>query len=155
MKLTSLFFLSIFICSIAASQDINFDDLKRPGRPLSISATTSGLADEARNHMSQFDEVDTGRRESLAASRSVQSAQPQSNSSSTSGKQFKCEYSCFESGNFMYSGGSTKSSTTFILAKDKYDAERKIENTLRDNNTCKGLKSSGGLSLLPKAVCRE
>jgi hypothetical protein len=75
--------------------------------------------------------------------------------SSATGKQFQCEYSCAASGNFMYSGGSSATSVTTVSAKDKSAAESIIEKMLWDKEICKGLKSSGGLSLTPKAVCRD
>ena len=75
--------------------------------------------------------------------------------SNGSGKRFECEYSCAVDGNFMYSGGSTAVSKRTVSAKDKYEAERMIEKSLREGNDCKGKKSSSGLSLTPKAVCHD
>ena len=52
-------FLSLFVASCSAwSQDINFDDLRRAGRPLVKSYSVPGTATEGRQYFQQFAQSD-------------------------------------------------------------------------------------------------
>jgi hypothetical protein len=47
----------------ASAQDINFDDLRRPGPGLRATATVAGVSKEGYDFMARFNEVDRGRLE--------------------------------------------------------------------------------------------
>lgn len=102
-QLLTLLVTVFSLTNIVHAQDINFDDLKRQGRPLSKTVTITGLADEARSNLSRFDEIDSSRvaqqREvDMRAAAQRASQQPsQSTAASTSkssGKNFTCEVDC-------------------------------------------------------------
>lgn len=53
--------LTLIHFNVVNAQDINFDDLKRQGRPLAKTVVISGLAAEAKSNLSRFDEIDSSR----------------------------------------------------------------------------------------------
>ncbi len=79
--------------NFANAQDINFDDLKRQGRPLSKTVTITGLADEAKSNLSRFDEIDSSR----VAQREVDmraSAERYQTQGKAGQGQFTCTFRC-------------------------------------------------------------
>lgn len=68
---------------LAIGQDINFDDLQRPGPALVQSKSISGLVSEGNSYMRQFSETDSARieaRRQASASYSSSSSSSGSNS---------------------------------------------------------------------------
>jgi hypothetical protein len=71
----------LLLCNLrAVAQDINFDDLRRPGSGLRATATVGGVAKEGHDFVARFNEVDRGRleerRSALAAAVPPPSAGP-------------------------------------------------------------------------------
>lgn len=127
----------------SAQQDINFDDLKREGRPLTKSLVVEGAGRDGRGLLQQFSEVDDSRVESrrqLFSGGSSGSASS-SNSSSTGGsasrsagsgsRSYACEYKCT---NAKFTGADKSSMTIRVRAASKSAAE---EETIRHGKaTC-------------------
>lgn len=86
-SLFSLF--AAFAMTVAsAQQDINFDDLKRQGRPLTKSLVVEGAGRDGRGLLQQFSEVDDGRvetRRQLFSSTNSSSSAASSGSPASSG----------------------------------------------------------------------
>lgn len=55
-------------CVSALAQDINFDDLRRPGKPLSKSYTVKGAGAEGASAIMKFGDIDTRRVERTKSS---------------------------------------------------------------------------------------
>lgn len=76
---------SLFISmQLATAQEINFDDLQRPGIPLVQSKTIGGLASEGSSYMRQFSETDSARIEAARQARASYSSSSGSSTSSSS-----------------------------------------------------------------------
>lgn len=91
------------IWSNAAAQDINFKDLSRRGTPVVRNYTVTGVADDGREYLAQFDGVDAARvqarREAMAAapppsSAPTQSSKPAASPVPSGPKEFICEFYC-------------------------------------------------------------
>lgn len=90
--LSMIAFVLFNVSQIAFAQDINFDDLQRPGPGLVQSKSVGGLASEGSTYMRQFSETDSARieaarqaRASYSSSSSSSSGSSSSNSSSSKG----------------------------------------------------------------------
>lgn len=94
--------LTLIVFNFASAQDINFDDMKRQGKPLAKTVMITGLTVEAKSNLSRFDEIDNSRvaqravdmgaaaqRAAQQPSQSTVAAAPKS-----SGKRFTCEAEC-------------------------------------------------------------
>jgi hypothetical protein len=70
----------LIVSATSFAQDINFDDLRRPGPGLRAAATVAGVAKEGHDFVARFNEVDRGRleerRAAIAAAASPPNAGP-------------------------------------------------------------------------------
>ena len=81
------------LCSTLYAQEINFDDLKRQGRPLSKTVVIQGIATEAGNLLSQIEQADGN----LNASResSMRDSAQRYEAGGVGGQgQFTCTFRC-------------------------------------------------------------
>ncbi len=67
MKLGWVFALMGYLPAAVWAQDVNFDDLRKPGPGLRATAVIGGLAKEGSDIVSRFGEVDRGRLEERRA----------------------------------------------------------------------------------------
>jgi hypothetical protein len=72
-----------FSASLAWAQDINFEDLQRPGPGLSQTLTVSGLGKEGQELIQRFSEIDSGRVEASRQARSSSSGSSASSAESS------------------------------------------------------------------------
>ena len=137
MMQRSTHFVLVLLAAVAATfasaqQDINFDDLKRQGRPLTKSLVVDGAGRDGRGLLQQFSEVDDARIESrrqLFSSGSSSSDSSSSSSSTTSSssrstgsgsRSYVCEYKCT---NAKFSGADKSNMTIRVRAASKSAAE--------------------------------
>lgn len=127
----SLIPLLLFTCMTTvanAQQDINFDDLKRQGRPLTKSMVVDGAGRDGRNLLQQFSEIDDARVESrrqlLSSDGSSSGSSTTSNSVSratgSGPRTYVCEYKCT---NAKFTGADKTSMTIRVRAASRSAAE--------------------------------
>jgi hypothetical protein len=146
--------LLVFACQPLHAGQYSYEKLTGSATTTRFDFNFQGAAGKARNELFNISKIDSVREDSRTR-RAASTPIVSNTSSGSSGKRFTCEYSCSTSGNILYSGGSTKAATTSVMAKDRFDAEKEVEKSLWSNKTCQGMKTSSGLSMLPKAVCKE
>jgi hypothetical protein len=76
MSARLLFGLTWALPSALFAQDVNFDDLRKPGPGLSATAVINGIAKEGSDIVSRFNEVDRGRLEERRAAAIARVAPP-------------------------------------------------------------------------------
>lgn len=128
--------LWILLCMLVAAsveaQDLNFNDLKRPGKPLVKSYTIQGVGSEGNRYIRNFNEVDSSRVSVKEASRSASSSgvsASTSTSTSTSSKNvsepngnFECKFVCSKFVSLVSSDTSPEQKIK-VSARDVHSAE--------------------------------
>ncbi|MEW5995496.1 MAG: hypothetical protein AB1744_14025, partial [Candidatus Zixiibacteriota bacterium] len=79
--------------SAVSAQELNLEDLKRPGKPLVERYTIPGLASEGKRLISRFSEIDDRRVENRRANNS-RSSQGSSNTDGFPDREFQCNVRC-------------------------------------------------------------
>ncbi len=119
--------------------DINFDDLKRPGRQLIATQTVSGVESEARQMTEQYWATD-GRLMVAVAERRTEAAEASrkyQNEGKAGANRFMCEFRCTVGG----LGNSTKPFRTEFRGSTRSEAEDGIKK--QSDSLCKKLRGDG------------
>ncbi|GEM_PF-3304806 len=130
--------LCVLIAAPVGAQDINFSDLKRPGRPLTKSYTIQGVRSEGSKYIGNFNEVDGGRVATAAeSSRQYQAERTKGNGN----RYYECSFSCRGDGFVMYD--STEKMKIIVKADESYQAQSRAEDEAK--KICSKAHVQGGL----------
>lgn len=130
-------FMAISFQSVAV--DINYKDLKRPGRSHTKFYSISGLKSEGDSYINQFNNKDSYRVSKASSVASSSSSNYSSSSSSSSHEKSNTSYQC----TYVCKGNSFEYEVS-ILAKNNNEAQRLSHSHAK--KTCKHVGSNGVLS---------
>ena len=129
----------VTMAGAAVSQDINFNDLKRPGKNLTKTVVIPNTANESQEYLKRFDEMDTVRFDRIVEAQAAARVNQQryENVGKDGEGRWICTFKCTVGG----LGESRGPFTERFSGSTRSDAKRSLENIA--DKLCRKLRGDG------------